>query len=60
MSELYDVISVALAGMATVILVGAAINELNPEPIAVQCSYELQYDNTKIKFLTVGKMEAPL
>lgn len=51
---LYDVVSVALATMMLVMIVGKAWDTYHPSPMKVACAIEVQYEQARVTYIGTG------
>jgi hypothetical protein len=51
---LYDVMSVALATMMIVMIVGKAWDTYHPSPTKVACAIDVQYERASVTYLGTG------
>ena len=51
---LYDVISISLATMMLVMIVGKAWDTYHPSPIKVACSIDVQYEQARVTYIGTG------
>ena len=51
---MYDVISVALACMMMVMIVGKAWDTYHPSPMKVACAVEVQYQQARVTYIGTG------
>lgn len=51
---IYDVISVALATMMLVMIVGKAWDTYHPSPTKVACAIEVQYEQARVTYIGTG------